>query len=419
MNTKQMKPVRVFAQITRVDKSERIVEGHCYVNAVVGDGVNLTRKSMEAATPDYLKFGAIRAMHEPVAAGQAVSAEWDATGCLLRAKITDDNEWKKCEDGTYKGFSVGVNPVVMRGNKTVKVDWIEVSLVDRPFDTDARMVVARGAGLSDDVMDKEVTVTVLDPGEKLPTPAVQRKSKAEGKAKPEGKSKGEGKAKKGNNPAASAGPVIPPAPSPVAETDPTLNPVSVSTVSVDVLPDGADLSRIKTKKLAKMAKKIGQVNKALNGQYRAAEAELVRRGTPLTSKSASVAPPAVQAPDPVTLRRLGVMEIKLSRLKTDLAGKDKKLKQADKAIERLGKQPQAGTYPIRFPAAVERAFGANDRTDAFTGQDEDGEGAAELTAKYHALVESAEKEPDAGKRSQAAVDISILAAQLSEAGLSF
>ena len=162
---KTMKTQRVFAPITRVDAATRVVEGYCYVNAVVGDGIDLTRKSMVKASEDYMKWGAIRAMHGPVAAGTAEAVTWDDKGCFLRAKITDDAEWEKCANGTYKGFSVGVNPVVMRGNKTVSVKWVENSLVDRPFDEDASFLIARAEGLTEGSATEDIEVTVLDEGE--------------------------------------------------------------------------------------------------------------------------------------------------------------------------------------------------------------------------------------------------------------
>lgn len=39
----RMKPLRLFVPITRVDAEQRLVEGYCYVNAEVGDGVNLSK----------------------------------------------------------------------------------------------------------------------------------------------------------------------------------------------------------------------------------------------------------------------------------------------------------------------------------------------------------------------------------------
>ena len=370
--TKLMKPIRLYAPITRVDAKERIVEGYCYVNAVVGDGIDLTRKSMVKASEDYMKWGAIRAMHQPVAAGKAEAVTWDDRGCFLRAQITDDAEWAKCENGTYKGFSVGVNPVVMRGNKTETVKWIENSLVDRPFDEDASFVIARADGVGEGALDKEVEVTILP--------------EADG----------------------SEGPLI-------------SDDIFSVPLSELLLAEGTDITRIKTKKLAKMAKKIGKVSSALSNQYRAAEAELKRRDSADTTPSGpaavlpktEVAPKAEPAPaDAATVQRLTQLETTLTRLQSDLTVKNSELKKAGKKIKRLEAQPAAGPQPVRFPAALERTFTANELTETGTS-DED---VSALRAKRDALVESAQKEPDAGKRQEASHEIGLLTTQLAELG---
>ncbi len=185
---------------------------------------------------------------------------------------------------------------------------------------------------------------------------------------------------------------------------------------MEVLPEGSDVARIKTKKLAKMAKKMGQVQQALSCQYRAAEAELTRRGrasrAPIAAPEPAKADPALLRDDPL-LQRLGGLEAKISRLQGDLAAKDKQLQKAQKAIRRVEKQPAAGPLPVRFPASLERSFTANDRE-----ADGGGEDAAALKSRYDALLDSAQKEQDSGKRQQAATEIGLLAAQLSEAGVS-
>lgn len=156
---KPMKPIYLFAPITRVDEDQRIVEGHAFVNEVVeGEGgVRLKRTSMEEATPDYMQWGAVRAMHQPIAAGTAQAVEWDDKGAMVRAKIVDDAEWEKVKQGVYKGFSVGVQALVMRGKDVEKCRWIETSLVDRPKDPDARFMVVRAEDATE-----ETEVEVLD-----------------------------------------------------------------------------------------------------------------------------------------------------------------------------------------------------------------------------------------------------------------
>ena len=88
--------VRFFVPFTRIDPDERIVEGYCYCNPTVeADDWNLPREVLQDAAADYMRWGAVRVMHQPIAAGKASAVEFDEKGCFIRAKIVDDAEWKK------------------------------------------------------------------------------------------------------------------------------------------------------------------------------------------------------------------------------------------------------------------------------------------------------------------------------------
>jgi hypothetical protein len=54
-------------------------------------------------------LGNIRAMHGKVAAGKAIAIDFnDAEKAIdIGTKIVDDNEWQKCLEGVYTGFSIG------------------------------------------------------------------------------------------------------------------------------------------------------------------------------------------------------------------------------------------------------------------------------------------------------------------------
>jgi hypothetical protein len=155
----KINPIYLYAPITRADEETREVEGYAFVNETVeGEGgIALLRSAMEAATEDYMSWGAIREMHQPSAAGTAVSVEWDEKGAVLRAKIVDDAAWEKVKAGVYKGFSVGVRPRIMRGKRVESAQWIETSLVDRPKDSDARFTCFR----ADDLCEIEVLEEVM------------------------------------------------------------------------------------------------------------------------------------------------------------------------------------------------------------------------------------------------------------------
>lgn len=172
------KPLRVGFPINRILRGTtesgnefRYVEGYAFVNEWVGDGVNLKRSAMEAAADDYMKFGAVRAMHQPDAVGTAIGEvtvmgedgteetltlgiSWDEKGAKIRTKVVDPNAILKLDEGVYRGFSVGVRPTVMRGTDVVACTWPENSLVDRPADVDALIETVRSddAGRECDVV---------------------------------------------------------------------------------------------------------------------------------------------------------------------------------------------------------------------------------------------------------------------------
>ncbi len=156
--TQKMAPIRVYFPIERVDEKEHIAEGYAFVNEVVeGEGgVRLKRTAMQKATDGYMKWGAVREMHEAKAAGTALQVKWDDKGALLRAKIVDDAAWEKVKAGVYKGFSVGVRAKQMRGLNVEQADWIETSLVDRPADPDAIISLVRAATDAGDEQDVQL-----------------------------------------------------------------------------------------------------------------------------------------------------------------------------------------------------------------------------------------------------------------------
>lgn len=167
--TEKRKPIKAYFAITRILSGEengtpfRVPEGYAYVNAWVGDGIDLTRSSMVGASDDYMRWGNVREMHQPSAVGTAVGSveidgeslslgvSWDENGAFLRSKIVDPTAILKLDEGVYKGYSVGVRPKVMRGNSVIECDWYETSLVDRPADPDASIALVRALEIPEEV----------------------------------------------------------------------------------------------------------------------------------------------------------------------------------------------------------------------------------------------------------------------------
>jgi hypothetical protein len=168
-------PIHFFVPFSRVDEEQRVVEGYCYVNArVASDKWNLKRSALEKATQRYMEMPAVRAMHQPIAAGLGLGAQWDDKGCLLRIKVVDDQEWRKVREKVYRGFSIGGRPLIVRGNEVEEFEWTETSLVDRPADPEAVFTMVRldDAGCAYDVVveDDADSMTRAETAETLPSP---------------------------------------------------------------------------------------------------------------------------------------------------------------------------------------------------------------------------------------------------------
>lgn len=148
---KNLPPGALFLEFSRKDADTRIVEGYAFVNEKIeGERVTWARTAIEAATPEYLKWGNVREMHQPSAVGVVTEATWDDKGLFVRAEIVDDACWTKIEKGVYKGFSMRIRPLSMRGYTVTKTKISEISVVDQPKEgTDCVFAVARGEGVED------------------------------------------------------------------------------------------------------------------------------------------------------------------------------------------------------------------------------------------------------------------------------
>jgi HK97 family phage prohead protease len=132
--------LQLYWPITKIDSDERLVYGYASTEATDSQGEIVRKEALEAALPAYMRFANIREMHRPSAVGVAKEATLDDTGLWLKAKIVDDEAWRKVKEGVYKGFSIGGavtgrdggNPQIVTG-----VELTEISLVDRPANPDA------------------------------------------------------------------------------------------------------------------------------------------------------------------------------------------------------------------------------------------------------------------------------------------
>lgn len=105
-----------------------------------------------AATTGGKSLGNLRAMHGNVAAGKLVSLKFndDLKQIEICAKVVDDAEWAKVEEGVYTGFSQGGTYVDRwkdeAGIMRYTAEPHEISLVDLPCLPEARFELIKSDG---------------------------------------------------------------------------------------------------------------------------------------------------------------------------------------------------------------------------------------------------------------------------------
>lgn len=143
------------------------VFGIASTESVDADGEIIKATAIEAALPDFMKYGgtgALREMHQLVAAG-TVKAEVIDGVTHVEAHVVDAGTVKKVQAGVLKGFSVG-GKVTSRDpdmKKTITgVKLVEISLVDRPNCPDAVVTCYKVEGDAEEEGEETPPVTSLN-----------------------------------------------------------------------------------------------------------------------------------------------------------------------------------------------------------------------------------------------------------------
>jgi hypothetical protein len=139
-----------------IEKADRNADGTLTVyGKATDDSLDIDQQICDAgwldrAMPEWFKSGGnIREQHSQIAAGVAKEYEAKADGHYISALVVDPNSVKKVETGVLKGFSIGIkSPRVVRDQKAVNgriIDGqiVEVSLVDRPANPNAKLMLAK------------------------------------------------------------------------------------------------------------------------------------------------------------------------------------------------------------------------------------------------------------------------------------
>jgi hypothetical protein len=142
-----------YASIVKYDKNDDgtlMVFGKATDDTLDLDAQICDPKWLDTAMPQWFKSGGnIREMHGPSAAGIAKEYEAKNDGHYIGVHVVDPLAAKKVETGVYQGFSIGIkSPRVVRDAKAANgriIDGqiIEVSLVDRPANPSAKLILAK------------------------------------------------------------------------------------------------------------------------------------------------------------------------------------------------------------------------------------------------------------------------------------
>ena len=161
--------MKLYGEIKKTianDDGTLIVSGIASSESVDSDGEIILSKAIADAIPDYMRFGAVREMHNNSACGTALSMMVVNDKTMFEALVVDPIAVKKINTGVYKGFSIGgkvtqrnpVNKNIIEGLRLV-----EVSLVDRPANPESifTMVKFDDAEVLPQTSDTENNATII------------------------------------------------------------------------------------------------------------------------------------------------------------------------------------------------------------------------------------------------------------------
>jgi len=171
---KDKSAMEITNSYAEIIKSEKQADGTLKVyGKATDDGLDIDSQIcdeawLKKAMPDWFTTGGnIREQHSNIAAGVATDYESKADGHYITALVVDPVSVKKVETGVLKGFSIGIRgPRVVRDEKAANgriIDGqiVEVSLVDRPANPNAKLMLAKAAE-SGELMAVTQTATPAD-----------------------------------------------------------------------------------------------------------------------------------------------------------------------------------------------------------------------------------------------------------------
>ncbi len=159
----------MFIPITKIDVAKRLVYGVAAdetpdrqgeiwdyaTNKPLWEAWSSEAAKNTANAGQAVSLGNLRAMHGPVAAGRLDSIDFDdaAKSMAISAKVVDDSEWEKVQEGVYTGFSVGGTYTkkwpdqAIKGVRRVTIAPSEISLADLPANPSALFNAIKADGI--------------------------------------------------------------------------------------------------------------------------------------------------------------------------------------------------------------------------------------------------------------------------------
>jgi hypothetical protein len=161
-----------YAQIIKQEKQDDgtlLVYGKATDDALDIDQQICDAAWLEKAMPEWFKTGGnIREQHSNIAAGVAKELDSKADGHYISALVVDPISVKKVETGVLKGFSIGIRaPRIVRDTKAANgriIDGqiVEISLVDRPANPNAKLTLAKSLEGETELVQVEELTELLD-----------------------------------------------------------------------------------------------------------------------------------------------------------------------------------------------------------------------------------------------------------------
>jgi hypothetical protein len=136
--------MRLYGAIQKVEPQDDgtvRVHGIATSEAIDEEGEIVRADAIRAAIPDYMRFPALREMHQLSAAGTTLEAEVCEDGTTrIVAHVVDPVAVSKVKNQVYRGFSIGGRVTQRESGNPKTITGIvlnEISLVDRPANPEA------------------------------------------------------------------------------------------------------------------------------------------------------------------------------------------------------------------------------------------------------------------------------------------